>query len=67
MQTASFTERKKYCFECWNIVRLAGRQEDFLGNWCMFKNPEENNYYLVKVLVMTIIEGTVNERCILLK
>ena len=56
MQTASFAERKK------TIVQITGRQTVRLGDWCIFKNAEENNYYLGRVLGMAIIEGATNER-----
>ncbi len=49
MQTASLPERRK------QVVKEVGRQIVNVGDWCLFKNVEETNYYLGKILSLAIM------------
>lgn len=56
MQTSSFLDRKK------SGVKQVGKQSVRKGDWCVFKNVEETDYFLGRVLCMALTEGTAKER-----
>ena len=56
MQTANFYDRQK------SIVTEVGKQTVRLGDWCLFKTIDGDNYFLGRVLSLSFIEGSCGQR-----